>query len=157
MIPESSPHSPSRKSDGGVIKPWLSGGLIVALAGYVLLSAVLIIKLSAFEDTKRQAQENQADLAKNRSELTSLKDEVDSLTKQKDALAPAIVGWEKRLKEKADAEAALAALEGKQRQTESDISQAVKRLDFNTRSVFNSRSTPASKRPRSIRLSYSRE
>src|SRR5438445_7824054 len=122
MNPESSPHSASRKSGGGVIKPWLSGGLIVALAGNVLLSAVLIIKLSGFEDTKRQAQENQLEVAKKRSELSSLKDEVDSLTKQKDALAPAIVGWEKRLKEKADAEAALAALQGKQRKMEADIS-----------------------------------
>ena len=32
MNPESSPHSASRKSEGGVIKPWLSGGLVVAIA-----------------------------------------------------------------------------------------------------------------------------
>ena len=74
-------------------------GLIVALAGNVLLSAVLIVKLSRFDDSKRQADEADARTAKQRTELAKLQTEVESLTKRKDALAATVADWEKRLKE----------------------------------------------------------
>lgn len=41
----------------GVIKPWLGAALRVALAGDVLLAAVLIVKLGRFKDARRHADE----------------------------------------------------------------------------------------------------
>jgi chromosome segregation ATPase len=138
MNNESAPETRASAAPGTVIKPWLSAGLIIALAGNVLLSAILIIKLSGFEDMKRRADETEVEAAKNRTELSSLQADVDSLSKQKDALAPTVVDWEKRLKEKAVAEAALANMEGKQQQTELDIAQAGKRLEEISRNVLES-------------------
>jgi chromosome segregation ATPase len=112
-----------------VIKPWLSASLIAALAGNVLLSAVLIVKLGRFDDTKKQAEEAEALAVQKHTELAGLKVEVESLAKQKDSLAPTVADWEKRLKEKATAEAALAALEAKQHQADSDLAQAGERLE----------------------------
>lgn len=120
-----------------VIKPWLVVGLVVALAGNVLLSAVLIVKLSRFDDSKRQADEVEARAATQRTELARLQVEVDALTKQKDALAPAVADWQQRLKEKSAAEAVLATLDAKQRQGESDIAQAGKRLDDANRALLD--------------------
>jgi biopolymer transport protein ExbB/TolQ len=117
MNNESAPEARVSAAPGAVIKPWLSAVLIFALAGNVLLSAILIIKLSGFEDMKRRADETEAEAATNRTELASLQADVDSLSKQKDALAPTVADWEKRLKEKAVAEAALANMEGKRQQT----------------------------------------
>ena len=126
---DGSSHEASSKKEGGVvIKPWLSGGLIVALVGNLVLSGVLILQLGTFEDTRRQAQEVQAGIAKTRTELATLQVEVESLTKQKEALAPTIVDWEKRVKEKAEAEALLATLDAKKRQIESDIALGSQRL-----------------------------
>ena len=126
---DGSSHEASSKKEGGVvIKPWLSGGLIVALVGNLVLSGVLILQLGTFEDTRRQAQEVQAAIAKTRTELATLQVEVESLTKQKEALAPTIVDWEKRVKEKAEAEALLATLDAKKRQIESDIALGSQRL-----------------------------
>ena len=76
-----------------------------------------------------QAQEAEAALRSARTELSTLRYEVDSLEKQRGILAPTIADWEKRLKEKAEAEAALATLESKRRQAEADIAQAAKRLE----------------------------
>jgi len=129
MNDESSPEISSKNEGGVVIKPWLSGGLVVALVGNFVLSGVLILQLGTFEDARRQAQEVEAGIAKTRTELSTLRIEVESLRREKDALTPTIVDWEKRVKDKAAAEAVLATLEGKKRQTESDISQAGKSLE----------------------------
>lgn len=120
-----------------VIKSWLSAGLVVALAGNVLLSAVLILKLSRFDDAKRQADEVEARAATQRTELAKLQIEVESLTKQKDALAPTVADWQQRLTEKAAAEAVLATLDAKQRQAESDSAQAGKRLEDANRALLD--------------------
>jgi len=104
----------------------------------VLLSAILIVKLSGFEDMKRRADEIEVEAATNRTELSSLKAQVDSLSRQKDALAPTVADWEKRLKEKAAAEAALANLEGKLEQTKSDVAQTGNRLEEINRNVLES-------------------
>ena len=90
---------------------------------------MLILQLGTFEEARRQAQEVEAGIAKARTELSTLQIEIESLRREKDALTPTIVDWEKRVKDKAAAEAVLATLEGKKRQIESDISQAGKSLD----------------------------
>ena len=64
-----------------VIKPWLSGGLVVALVALLAFGAILVIMLSRFDDAKRQAQEAEAGFAKVPTELSSLQGEIDSLTK----------------------------------------------------------------------------
>ena len=120
-----------------VIKPWLVASLVAALAGSVLLSAVLIVQLSRFDDTKRQAEEAEARAATQRTESAKLQAEVETLTKQKDALAPAVADWQQRLKEKAAAEAVLATLDATQRKAESDIAQASKRLDDANRGLLD--------------------
>src|SRR5947208_2620730 len=117
---ESSTRTDSEKSETAVINPWLSGGLVLAVFGYIVLSGMLILKLGSFEDTKRRAQEAEAILERVRTELSSLRVEVNSLEEQRGVLAPTITDWEKRLKEKVVAEAALAALESKRRQAEAD-------------------------------------
>ena len=137
MTPESSPHSPSKKSEGGVIKPWLVVVLVVALAGNVLLSGILNLKLSRFDDSKRQADEAEARTVKQRADLSVLQFEVETVTKKKDMLEPMVADWQKRLGERAAAEAALAALEGKQRQTESDTVKASKRLEDVNRALLD--------------------
>ena len=116
-----------------IIKPWLRAGLVAALVANVFLSAILIVKLGGFDESKRQAEEAGALVAKLRGELTKLHLEVEALTKQKEALAPTVAEWQQRLKENSAAEAILATLDAKQRQTESDIAQVGKRLeDANT-------------------------
>jgi chromosome segregation ATPase len=129
MNDESVPKTRESARAGAVIKPWLSAGLVIALAGNVLFSAVLIVKLSGFEEIKKQADEIATEAAQKRAELSSLQTDVDSLNKQKEALAPTVADWEERLKEKAAAEAVLATLEGKQKQAELDIAQDSKRLE----------------------------
>ena len=47
-------------------------GLVAALAGNVLLSAILIVKLGRFDESKRQAEETEARVAKLRGELAKL-------------------------------------------------------------------------------------
>ena len=120
-----------------VIKPWLVAGLVVPLAGYVLLSAVLIVKLSRFDDFKRQAEEAEARTAERRTELSALQIEVESLIKRKDVLAPTVADWEKRLKEMHDAQATADSLNAKQRQTEADFAQASKRLEDINRTLLD--------------------
>lgn len=127
----------SENGKAAVIKPWLSGGLVVALIGNIVLSGVLILGLGSFEDTKRQAQEAEATIGKARTELTSLQVEVDFLKKQKEVLAPTIADWDKRLKEKSEAEAALTTLESKRRQTETDIAQDIKRLEDSKKNLLD--------------------
>ena len=118
-----------------VIKPWLVGCLVAAIAGSVLLSAVLIVQLSRFDDSKRQAEEGEARADTQRTALGKLQVEVESLTRQKDALLPTVADWQQRLKEKAAAEATLASFDSKQRQAESDITQADKRRDDANRAL----------------------
>jgi len=120
-----------------VIKPWLVAGLVVALAGNVLLSGVLIVKLGRFDYSKRQAEEAEARAATQRTEAGRLQVEVESLTKQKDALAPTVADWQQRIKEKSAAEAVLATIEAKQHQAELDIAQASKRLDEVSRALLD--------------------
>lgn len=138
MNNESAPETHAFAAPGTVIKPWLNFGLIIALAGNVLFSAILIIKLSGFDDMKRRADETEVEAAKKRTELSSLQADVASLSKQKEVLAPTIEDWEKRIKEKAAAEAALANLEGKQQQVASDIVQAGKHLEEISHTVLDS-------------------
>lgn len=101
------------KNVSPVINPWLISSLIAALAGNVLLSAVLIVRLSHFDDAKIQADEVLAQTAKKRTELSGLQSEVESLTKRKEILEPAIADWQQRLEEKTAAEAALKSSEAK--------------------------------------------
>jgi chromosome segregation ATPase len=98
--------------------------------------ALLIVKLSRFDYSKRQADEAEARTAKQRMELSALQTEVESLTKRKDVLAPTVADWEKRLKEMHDAQATADSLNAKQRQTESDITQASKRLEDANRAIL---------------------
>jgi chromosome segregation protein len=126
---ESSAKSNSEKSETSIINLWLGGGLIVAVLGHAVLSGMLIFKMEGFEGTKRQAQESETALAKARTELSSLQVEIESLKKQREILVPTIADWEKRLSDKAEAQAALTASEGKRRQSEADVAQAVKRLE----------------------------
>jgi len=127
-------HEPSTRikpemSGTSVINLWLGGALIIAVLGYAVFSGMLIFKMEGFEGTKRQAQEAEAALEKARTELAALQLEVESLKKQREVLAPTILDWEKRLREKAEAQAALTASESKVRQAEADIAQAAKRLE----------------------------
>jgi chromosome segregation ATPase len=85
--------------------------------------------LGRFDDSKRQADDAEIRVTKQRSELSALHVEVESLTKRKDILAPTVADWEKRLKEMQDAQATADSLNAKQRQAESDVAQAVKRLE----------------------------
>jgi len=107
---ESLTRSNTEKSETAVINLWLSGGLVIAVLGYAILSGMLILKLGGFEDTKRQAQEADVALRSARIELATLQHDVDSLEKQRGILTATIADWEKRLKEKAEAEAALVTL-----------------------------------------------
>jgi len=88
-----------------VIKPWLSAGLIVALAANALFSAVLILNLSRFDEAKQQARDSEDRIATNRTELARLQVEVGTLTEKKDTLAATVTDWQQRLKEKTAAEA----------------------------------------------------
>src|SRR5712691_10828462 len=126
---ESSTRTDSKKSETAVINFWLSGGLVIAVLGYAVLSGMLILNLGGFEDARRQAQEAEMALRSARTELSTLRREVDSLEKKREILEPTIADWEKRLNEKAEAVAVLTALESKRRQTEADIAQAAKRLE----------------------------
>ena len=112
-----------------VIKPSLVVGLVGALAASALLSGVLIVKLGRFDDAKLKADEAESRTATHTTELAKLKTEIESLTRQKDTLQPQIADWRERLKDKAAAEAALVALEAKQRQAETDHTRANKRLE----------------------------
>lgn len=134
---KSSSRTESKKSETAIINLWLSGGLVIAVLGYAVLSGMLILKLGAFEDTKRQAQDVEVALKNARTELSTLRHEVDTLEKQRGILAPTIADWEKRLKEKAEAEAALATLESKRRQIEADITQATKRLEDTNKALVS--------------------
>ena len=124
-------------SNSAIIKPWLVVGLIGALAGSVLLSLYLIVMLGRFDDSKRQADEAGARAATQRTELARLQVEVETLSKQKDALAPVVADWQQRLKEKSAAEAVLATLDAKQRQSEDDRAQAARRLDDANRDLVD--------------------
>jgi chromosome segregation ATPase len=126
---EPSTRNNSEKSETSVISLWLGGALIIAVLASAVLSGMLILKMAGFEDSERQAHEAEAALKKARSELSSLQIEVESLEKQREILVPTIVDWEQRRREKAEAEAFLAMLESKRRQTESDTTQAGKRLE----------------------------
>ena len=99
------------------------------LAASALLSGVLIVKLGRFDDAKLKADEAESRTATHTTELAKLKTEIESLTRQKDTLQPQIADWQERLKDKAAAEAALVALEAKQRQAETDHTRANKRLE----------------------------
>jgi len=131
----------SEKSQISIINLWLASGLIVAVLGYAVLSGRLIFKMEGFEETQRQAQGADFALEKARTELSSLRLEIDSLKKQKEALAPTIVDWEKRLREKAEAEAAVAAWESKRRQRESDMAPADKWVEDTSKSLETIEST----------------
>ena len=120
-----------------IIKPWLGAGLVAALAANVLLSAILIVELGRFDESKRQAEETEARVAKQRGESAKLQVEVETLTKQKEALAATVADWQQRLKEKSAAEAILATLDAKQRQAESDIAQVGKRLEDANRALLD--------------------
>ncbi len=112
-----------------VIKPSLVVGLVGALAASALLSGVLIVKLGRFDDARLKADEAESRTATHTTELAKLKTEIESLTRQKDTLLPQIADWQERLKDKAAAEAALVAVEAKQRQAETDHTRANKRLE----------------------------
>lgn len=112
-----------------VIKPWLIAGLVIALIGSALLSGILIVKLSRFDDSKRQADEADARAITRRAELAQLQVNVETLTTQSNALALTIVDYEKRLREMRVAQATAESLNAKQRQAESDIAQALKSLE----------------------------
>jgi hypothetical protein len=89
-------HEPSTRSDSekrqpSVMNLWLSGGLIIAVLGYGVLSGMLIFKMEGFEDAQRQAQGADVALENARTELSSLQLEVESLKKKREALAPTIV------------------------------------------------------------------
>jgi predicted nucleic acid-binding Zn-ribbon protein len=132
---EPSTRSHSEKSQISIINLWLASGLIIAVLGYAVLSGMLIFKMEGFEETQQQAQGADVALEKARTELSSLRLEIDSLKKQKEALAPTIVDWEKRLREKAEAEAAVATWERKWGQRESDMAQADKWLEDTSKSL----------------------
>ena len=105
--------------------------MVAALVANVFLSAILIVKLGGFDESKRQAEEAGALVAKLRGELTNFHLEVEALTgNQKEALAP------DRCRMAAEAQRKLCrrgdphdAKEGKQSQTESDIAQVGRRLE----------------------------
>ena len=80
---ESSTRTDSKKSETAVINLWLSGGLVIAVLGYAILSGMLILKLGGFEDARRQAQEAETALGSARTALSTLRHEVDSLEKQR--------------------------------------------------------------------------
>ena len=136
MNAESGSNSRTSTAGNAVIKPWLIAGLVIAVAGYVLFTAVLIMLLSHFDDSKRQADEADARTATQCTKIAKLRDEVGTLTDKKDMLVPMIADWQQRLKEKIAAEAVLATLDQKQRQADSDIVQATKRLDELDQSVL---------------------
>jgi hypothetical protein len=138
---EPSTRSHSEKSQISIINLWLASGLIIAVLGYAVLSGMLIFKMEGFEETQRQAQGADVALEKARTELSSLRLEIDSLKKQKEALAPTIVDWEKRLREKAEAEAAVAAWESMRRKRESNMAQADKWLEDSSKSLETIEST----------------
>jgi chromosome segregation ATPase len=124
-------------SSRAVITPWLSGSLVVSLVGGAILSGVLLFGEGGLNDTQRRALAAQRNIEKSRIELASLQTEVSSLVKRKVALAPIVADSEQRLKEKPAAEAALTALESKQRQAESDLSRLGKKLEQTNKDLLN--------------------
>jgi chromosome segregation ATPase len=128
MNAESANNNHQAASTTRVITPMLMAGLITALVGSVLLSLYLIVVLSGYDDSKRQADEAEIRVTKQRTEFSALQVEVESLTKRKDVLAPTVADWEKRLKEMQEAKATADSLNAKQHQAESDLAQTVKRL-----------------------------
>jgi chromosome segregation protein len=113
-----------------VIKPWLIVGLMVALVGNVLLSAILIIKLGRFDEAKQEAAAVETQTSLKQEELASLKVEADKLSKQIDTLKPTAADWQQRLEERNRAEAEFKSLGANQRQAEADITNAESRLEM---------------------------
>ncbi len=122
-----------------VIKPWLTAGLFITIAANVLLSAALIVNLSRFQESIRQADEAEARAAQRRSDVSKLQAQLETLAKQRDALAPEVANWQERLEQKAAAEAVLASLEAKKHQLHSDIDQDAKRSEEARQAVIAAR------------------
>ncbi len=112
-----------------VIKPWLIAGLITALAGSTLLSGIIIVRLGHVGDLQKQSDDLAAQTAQASTDLAALQSQHDTLQKQVDILKPSLADWQQRLEEKSAAEAAVDSLTAKQKQTESDLASASKRLD----------------------------
>ena len=61
-----------------VIKPWLVAGLVVALADNVLLSAVLIVKLSRFGQIQKEADDLRQAREKLNTDLAALRQQIQT-------------------------------------------------------------------------------
>ncbi|HXI72538.1 MAG TPA: hypothetical protein VNN22_19520 [Verrucomicrobiae bacterium] len=116
-----------------VIKPWLIAALVGALAGNVLLSAILIIKLGRYDEANRQAELVETQTKAKQEELASLKVQAETLSRQVETLKPTVEDWQKRLEEKARAEAAVKSLEASQHQIEADIAKASGQMEATSR------------------------
>lgn len=126
-IPGSGPPIPP-KAGRPVISPLLTYTFGIALSANLVLIGFLIVRLGHFENAQKRAEEADQELAKAHTQQALLQTEIEDLQKRKDLLAPAVADWEKRLQEKAAAEALLVSFEERQRQIEADIARATNRV-----------------------------
>ena len=113
-------------------RPVISQFLTVTFAGAVfanlLLVSLLIVRLGHFEDTQKRAEEAGQELAKTRDQIGTLQQDLKTLEEKRAVIAPQIADWQKRVQEKATAEAALPFLQERQQQFATDINQSSNRL-----------------------------
>ena len=113
-------------------RPVISQVLTITFAGAVfanlILVGFLILRLGRFEDTQKRAEEASQELAKTRDQIGTLQQDLKTLEEKKAVIAPQVEDWQKRVQEKAAAEAALTSLQERQQQVATDINQSSNRL-----------------------------
>jgi chromosome segregation ATPase len=85
--------------------------------------------LSRYEHAKQVARDLDDDLAKTRQQVARVQSELDSLKKEKDTLGPLVEDWRRRSKDKEAVEAAISALEEKQRRISESNAEATHQIE----------------------------
>jgi len=106
-----------------------------AVVGNLILVGLMIIRLGHFEDTQKRAEEAGQELAKTRDQIATLQQDLKTIEEKKAVLAPLVEDWQKRVQEKASAEAALASAQEREQRISSDINQCSNRMQVLTAEV----------------------
>lgn len=123
--PEGSSHGRSLSA----LSSWIGVGLVATVLAMTIGNGVVIFMLSRYEHTKRVAREAEDGLAKTRQQAELVQSELDSLKTEKNTLGPLVEDWRKRSKDKETLEAAISALEEKQRRTSESHAEATRQFE----------------------------
>jgi len=133
--PGPNPQTHAPKPTRPVISQLLTITFAAAVIGNLILVGSIIVRLGHFEDTQKRADEAGQELAKTRDQIATLQQDLKTIEEKKAVLAPLVADWQKRMQEKASAEAALASAQERQLQISSDLSQCSNRLQVLTADV----------------------